>query len=100
MPFKEVWKFTRSLDPKNMREWEDYCDDKFLNKLKKNISMNPKRFYSKSGWVGSKDLLKGIRIPECLPLLFLSAFFLRLCGLLKNSDPTGTRTPVSCMRGV
>jgi hypothetical protein len=35
MYFKEVWKFARRLDPKNIREWEDYCDDKFLNKLKK-----------------------------------------------------------------
>ena len=56
---KETWNCKES-GLKNMKKWEDYCCEKFLNKLKKNISMNPKRFYSKSGWVGSKDLLKGI----------------------------------------
>ena len=45
---------------KNIKKWEDDCGEKFLNKLKKNISMNSEQVYSKSDWTGRKDLLKDI----------------------------------------
>ena len=44
---KETWNCKES-SLKNMKKWEDDCGEKFLNKLKKNIFMNPEQVYSKS----------------------------------------------------
>ena len=58
---KETWNCKES-SLKNMKKWEDDCGEKFLNKLKKNIFMNPEQVYSKSDWTGRKDLLKDIYV--------------------------------------
>jgi exonuclease I len=59
LPFEEARRFVRTLRLSTQEEWQAYCKGKIVGKPPKpdNVPANPRRVYSKSGWVDLSDWL-------------------------------------------
>lgn len=65
-PFEEAREFVRSLDIKNVKEWQSYCKS---GRKPPDIPSYPNQVYKGKGWAGMGDWLRGFdaRIKGFLP---------------------------------